>query len=100
MTGSGLQELLEVIYAPDAVVHMLSGKAVPRAVRGHLLVDSVLNALLVSSTFDIALPATVSEETDLATTDTGKTSEISASEGEEMEEGDNTCSEHDVRDNI
>ncbi|GFO48676.1 hypothetical protein PoB_007518100 [Plakobranchus ocellatus] len=66
MTGSGLRELLEVIYAPDDVVHMLLGKAVARAVRGHFLVDSVLNALLASSTFDIALPLVVSEETDPA----------------------------------
>ena len=100
MTGSGLRELLEVIYAPDAVVHMLSGKAVVRAVRGHLLVDSVLNALLASSTFDIALPSIVSEETDPATTAPGKTREISESKGEEIEEGDNTCSKNEMRDNI
>lgn len=35
MSGSGLQELLECVYASNAVVHMLSGKAVSRAVRGH-----------------------------------------------------------------
>ena len=28
MSGTGLQELLETIYAPNAVVHMLGGKAV------------------------------------------------------------------------
>lgn len=35
---------------------MMTGKALPRAVRGHLLVDTALNALLVSMTFDIPLP--------------------------------------------
>jgi len=40
MSGSGLEQLLEVVYAPNTVVHMLSGKALSRAVRGHLLVDS------------------------------------------------------------
>ena len=34
---------------------MLSGKAVSRAVRGHFFVDAVLNALLVSLTFDTPL---------------------------------------------
>ena len=45
MSGSGIQELLEVVYSSNTVAHMLSGKAVARAVRGHLLVDSALNAL-------------------------------------------------------
>lgn len=43
MTGSGLQGVLEVVYASNTVGHMLSGKAVSRAVRGHLLVDAALN---------------------------------------------------------
>ncbi|KAK7101837.1 hypothetical protein V1264_020161 [Littorina saxatilis] len=40
MEGSGLQEVLELTYAPTAVNYMLQGKAVSRAVRGHFLVDS------------------------------------------------------------
>ena len=34
MAGSGLQELLETVYAGNGVKHMLSGKAVSRAIRG------------------------------------------------------------------
>ena len=79
-----------MIYAPDAVAHMLSGKAVARAVRGQFLVDSVLNALIASSAFDISLP---SEETDPATTVTGNTRENCSSQGEKME-GDNTGSKN------
>ncbi|EFX73412.1 hypothetical protein DAPPUDRAFT_325339 [Daphnia pulex] len=44
--GSGLQELLSLVYAENAVPHMLSGKAISRAVRGHLLIDSAINALV------------------------------------------------------
>ncbi|GFR94043.1 hypothetical protein ElyMa_000908800 [Elysia marginata] len=77
MTGSGLRELLEVIYAPDAVVYMLSGKAVARAVRAHLLVDFVLNALLASSAFGVDLQSIVREEIDPARTATDKTREVS-----------------------
>ena len=51
MAGSGLQELLEKIFAKNAVTHMLSGKAVARAVRGYFLVDSVLQALLSFDAF-------------------------------------------------
>lgn len=34
MAVSGLEELLEVVYAGNTVCHMMSGKAVSRAVRG------------------------------------------------------------------
>ena len=38
MSGSGIEELLECVYASNTVGHMLSGKAVQSAFRGHLLV--------------------------------------------------------------
>ena len=56
MVGSGLQELLETIYAPNAVVHMLSGKAISRAVRAHLIVDAALNVLISARAFGIPVP--------------------------------------------
>ena len=42
MAGSGIKDLLELVYSSNAVIHMLSGKAISRAIRGHLL-DAVLN---------------------------------------------------------
>ena len=36
MAGSGLSETLEIVYAKNSVDHMMSGKAVSRAIRGHL----------------------------------------------------------------
>ncbi len=36
MAGSGLNELLEVVYVSNSVTHIISGKALSRAVRGHL----------------------------------------------------------------
>ena len=56
MSGSGIEDLLELVYAKNAITHMLSGKALARAVRGHFLVDAALNALLVCNTFDLPLP--------------------------------------------
>lgn len=44
MGGSG--ELLELGIAANTVNYILSGKAVARAVRGHLLVDAALNCIL------------------------------------------------------
>lgn len=56
MAGAGLQEVLETLYASQAVNHMLSGKAVERALRGHLLVEKALYALIISNHTGMDLP--------------------------------------------
>ncbi|XP_053402974.1 uncharacterized protein LOC123550249 [Mercenaria mercenaria] len=56
MSSTGLQEVLETIYAPNAVRHMLAGKAVHRAIRGHFLVDTALHTLLLSDALEVPLP--------------------------------------------
>ena len=43
---SGLQQLLEVVFAQNSVTHMLTGKAIARAVQGHFLADAILNGYL------------------------------------------------------
>ncbi len=67
MAASGLQELLELIYAPNAVVHMLTGKAIALAVRGHLIVNAALNALVLAKTFNVPLPGDEDNTTDNVT---------------------------------
>lgn len=56
MAGSGLEELLECVYAPNVVGHMLSGKAISRAIRGHMLVSGALYSMLVCQVFNLPLP--------------------------------------------
>ena len=45
--ATGLKEVLELLYAKNAVTHMLTGKAVSRAICGHLLMVSALNVLIM-----------------------------------------------------
>ena len=54
--------LLECIYAVNAVSHILSGKAIASAVRGHFLVSRVLHALVVSHIFHTPLPHLMENE--------------------------------------
>ncbi|KAK3092092.1 hypothetical protein FSP39_025112 [Pinctada imbricata] len=80
MSGSGLQEVLETVFAPNAVGHMVSGKAVSRAIRGHNLVSSGLNAILLAQIFELDLPSTsITAELNLSSsesrTDNGEPSE-------------------------
>ena len=56
MAGSGLKDILQLIFADNTVSHMLTGKALERALRGHFLVDTAINSLLVSKTFGVRLP--------------------------------------------
>ena len=57
MAGSGLQEVLQVVYASSTLNHMLSGiKAVCRALRGHLLVDVALHTILLADAYNVLLP--------------------------------------------
>ena len=42
MKGSGLEEALRVVFTENAVPHMITRKAISRAVTGHFLVQSTL----------------------------------------------------------
>ncbi len=52
MDGSGLQDVIELIYAADTVPYILNGKAISRAIRAHQIVDSALHACLMSDVFN------------------------------------------------
>ena len=65
MKGSGLEELLELIYSDNAVGHIVSGKAVSRAWRGHCLVQSALYALIMSHAYNLPFPITEDRDNDL-----------------------------------
>ena len=49
MEGSGLVEALQCCFGLNAITHMLSGKAVKRAIRGHFLMDSALQVVLLKN---------------------------------------------------
>lgn len=73
MFGSGLQETFELIYAKNAVPHFLSGKAVSRASRAHMLLETALFTLIQSKSVDTSQEeqpsqglTTISDETDLS----------------------------------
>ena len=51
MQGSGLEEVFEAIYAKNTIPHMMSGKAISRAIRGHLIVDYALNTMLIAKAY-------------------------------------------------
>ena len=54
MRNSGLREMMETVYAPNAVTLILSGKVVARANRAHDLIDIALHCVLASSVLDLS----------------------------------------------
>ena len=51
MANSGLSVIDEIVYAGNTVPRLLSGKVLYRALRGHKLVDLVLNTILLKDIF-------------------------------------------------
>ena len=68
MAGSGLQQLLEVVFAQNSVTHTLTGKAIARAVQGHFLADAILNAELYKARVATKCKTYRSIQTDYAKT--------------------------------
>ena len=52
MVGSGSEEVFEEIYSEDTVKLIFSGKAVARALRAHMLIQSTLISHLLNSLVD------------------------------------------------
>ena len=52
MKGSGLETLFGEVYAEHTVVHLMSGKAISRALRAHFLTEAALMTLLLEMIFD------------------------------------------------
>ena len=50
MKGSGIEELFNEVYAENTVEHIISGKAVSRALRAHLLAESAFISILFEDT--------------------------------------------------
>ncbi len=59
MAGTGFDVVLAQVYAENTVTHMLSGKAYARAVRGHLMVDSALNSIMLDDALNDELRSLV-----------------------------------------
>ena len=51
--GTWIRSIMEVVYGGNAVQHMMTGKSVQRAFRGHLLIDRSLNYLVVSDLLQV-----------------------------------------------
>jgi len=47
MRGSGIEEVLLLLYREHTIEHTLSGKAYARAIRAHFLIQSALVQLLI-----------------------------------------------------
>ena len=79
MTGSGLQELLELVFAIRHDI-MLTGKTISRSVCGQMLIDAAWITILVAKVYHIPLP---SKNTDDSKRETARLSTDSNIDNEE-----------------
>ena len=52
MASTGLQTIITTVYSGHTVPHMLSGKAINQATRGHLLIYGVLYGIIVCDIYN------------------------------------------------
>lgn len=62
MDGSGLKEVMELIYAGDNVPLMLNGKEISRPIRAHQLVDPALHAMLLGGDSSMNIESALIDE--------------------------------------
>ena len=75
MSGSGLSDALELCYGPNAVQHMMAGKHVSRALRGHFLADAAVTVTLLNHVLPVD-----DEECDTASDDASGSGRLTAAE--------------------
>ena len=54
MDGSGLQQIIETICAPNTVPSIMAGKAITRALRAHFIVSAALYCILMCDTYGLS----------------------------------------------
>lgn len=79
-----------MIYEPNAVEHIFTGKAIARAVHAHLLVDAALNTLMLSKALSVPISGMQ---------DTPNESAAAEDEDEDEDVASNTPSKADPREN-
>ena len=52
MDGSGIESVFKTVYGEDTVKHMLGGKAIAKALRAHILLESALTIKLQQMLFN------------------------------------------------
>ena len=98
MKGSGIENMLQVIYASNTIDPILSDKAVFRAVRGQCIVDASLHSLLAAKISCVTLPAeNIDPDLSMESEDIAITSTDDATKDAESVSTEVTQS-HDVQD--
>ena len=64
MENTGLSNILETIYKENSILHLLKGKAVSRALRGHFITDQCLSTLIAEKDTTIQEDITLKSELD------------------------------------
>ena len=99
MNGSGLSNVLETAYGPNAISHMMSGKAVSRAIRGHFLVDSALMIKLMQKVTPSTINVT-NDDAEYAEQILDDEQPLTEPEGQSLPESDLLTLSHEDMDNL
>ena len=96
MSESGLSTTMETVYDKVAGTHILTGKAIARALRGFFLLESVLTSRLLSQFFPEVVSTEITEnENDIMDMDDGSSSDETERDCDINEENDDGVTSED-----
>ena len=102
MNGAGLSELLTAVYGGSSVTHILSGKAISRALRAHLLVHTALMSKLIEAVLPDQQTSNLTEDAEPEEDDSFRVEQNSSTENEadNLDNGGHQTSNSKLHDNF
>ena len=102
MNGTGLSKLLTTVYGESSVTHILSGKAIYRAFRAHLLVHTVLMSKLIEAVLPNHRTNNLTDDAEPEEDDSFRVDQNISTEKEadKLDNGSNQTSNSELHDNF
>ena len=102
MNGAGLSDLLTTVYGESSVPHILSGKAICRALRVHLLVHAALMSKLIETVLPDQQTSNLTEDAEPEEDDSFRVKQNSSTENEadNLDNGGDQTSNSELHNNF
>ena len=102
MNGARLSKLLPTVYGEGSVTYILSGKAIPRAFRAHLLVHAALMSKLIEAVLPDQQTSNLTEDAEPEEDDSFRVKQNSSTENEadNLDNGGDQTSNSELHNNF
>ena len=102
INGAGLSELLPTVYGESSITHILSGKAISRALQAHFLVYAALMSKLIQAVLPDQQTSNLTEDAESEEDGSFRVEQNSSAENEadNLDNGSDQISNSELHDNF